>query len=140
MKRSKGKATASGAAAFGSKPAFGSAFGPSSGRASSLSYLTEPPSLSEISDPNIVVSIKNVLKKDATTKVKGLEDLVAFAQSHPPETGGDVQDALLDVWVSEPLLHTCWPSRTDGALDTDIPEDIDRQLAAREGAISHPPA
>ncbi|KAG6007338.1 hypothetical protein E4U21_006149 [Claviceps maximensis] len=78
----------------------GSGFGLSSpATAGSLSYLAEPPSFTNISNPNVVVSLKNILKKDSTTKAKGLEDLVHYAQSHPFEQDGGVEEALLDVWT-----------------------------------------
>lgn len=70
------------------------------GGGSSLSYLTEPPSFTAISDPNVVVSLKNVLKKDSTTKAKALDDLVSYAQAHPFDKDGGVEDGILDVWVS----------------------------------------
>lgn len=66
---------------------------------SSLSYLAEPPSFNSISDPNIVVSLKNVLKKDSTTKTKALEDILGYVQAHPFDNKGGVEDAILDVWV-----------------------------------------
>ncbi|KAG6278972.1 hypothetical protein E4U47_004466 [Claviceps purpurea] len=78
----------------------GSGFGfTSPASTGSLSYLAEPPSFAAISDPNVVVSLKNILKKDSTTKSKGLEDLVHYAQSHPFEQNGGVEEALLDVWT-----------------------------------------
>ncbi|CAI6091252.1 unnamed protein product [Clonostachys chloroleuca] len=102
MKKSKGKTAggfaSGGPSAFGAFPGPGSGFG-ASGGPSSLSYLTEPPSLHAISDPNVVVSLKNVLKKDPTTKSKALEELVAYVQAHPFEKDGGVEDAVLDVWV-----------------------------------------
>ncbi|ROT43030.1 hypothetical protein SODALDRAFT_28970 [Sodiomyces alkalinus F11] len=99
MSRSQGKrgrfiganGFASGASTFGG-------FSSSSG-GSGLSYLTEPPDFSTISDANVGVSFKNLLKKDATTKTKALEDLVAYVQTHPHEQGGGAEDAILDVWV-----------------------------------------
>lgn len=69
------------------------------GSQSSLSYLAEPPSFNSISDPNIVVSLKNVLKKDSTTKTKALEDVLAYVQAHPFEQNGGVEEGILDVWV-----------------------------------------
>ncbi|KJZ77078.1 hypothetical protein HIM_03399 [Hirsutella minnesotensis 3608] len=65
----------------------------------SLSYLTEPPSFNAISDPNIVVSLKNTLKKDSTTKAKALDDLLHHVQDHPFDQGAGVDEALLDVWA-----------------------------------------
>jgi hypothetical protein len=75
----------------------------------SLSYLAEPPSFSAISDPNVVVSLKNILKKDSTTKAKALEDLLAYVQAHPFDKDGGVEEAILEVWVSSrtKLIHIC---------------------------------
>jgi hypothetical protein len=65
----------------------------------SLSYLSEDPDLSSLSDPNIVVSFKNLLKKDNTTKSKALADLIQYTQAHPNETDGGVEEAVLAAWV-----------------------------------------
>ncbi|KAK6852810.1 hypothetical protein PG995_011361 [Apiospora arundinis] len=85
---------APGAGGFGGFGAFSSA---SSG--SNLSYLSEPPNLSAISDANAAVSFKNLSKKDATTKTKALEELVAFVEAHPYEADGGAEEAILDAWV-----------------------------------------
>ncbi|KAI9882616.1 MAG: hypothetical protein M1823_005635 [Watsoniomyces obsoletus] len=83
---------------------FGNGFGtgsftPSFGRSSTLSYLVEPPDLSKISDPNVTVLLKNVNKRDPTTKVKALEDLQTHVQSIKAE-GKRLEDGvLLDVWI-----------------------------------------
>jgi len=80
--------------------AFGSGFGSTAfgttgfGAASSLlSYIAEPPNLSSISDPNVVVAFKNLAKKDSTTKSKALEDLQAYVSS------SEVEEAVLEAWV-----------------------------------------
>ncbi|KAI3395949.1 hypothetical protein diail_660 [Diaporthe ilicicola] len=65
----------------------------------SLSYLSEDPDLSSLSDPNIVVSFKNLLKKDNTTKAKALVDLIQYTQAHPNEADGGVEEAVLEAWV-----------------------------------------
>ncbi len=88
--------------------AFGGAFGQIQGPfrssstifgsvpSSSLSYVYEPPDLTGISDPNVIVAFKNVQKKDSTTKTKALEDL----QSHVDSSGqNDVEEGILDAWV-----------------------------------------
>ncbi|KAI0097748.1 hypothetical protein GGR51DRAFT_540164 [Nemania sp. FL0031] len=64
-----------------------------------LSYLAEPPDFSSVSDANVVVSLKNLQKKDATTKAKALEDLLAYAQAHPYEQDGGVEEPVLEAWV-----------------------------------------
>lgn len=66
---------------------------------STLSYLTEPPNLTSISDANVVVAFKNLTKKDSTTKAKGLEDLRLYVQSHPYEQNGGVEQPILEAWV-----------------------------------------
>lgn len=76
---------------FGSGASF-SAFGAS---ASPLSYVSEPPDLSSISDANTVVAFKNLSKKDSTTKGKALEDLQATVTS----SGTPVEEAVLEAWV-----------------------------------------
>ena len=81
--------------AFGSYNGFGG-FG--SGAVSALSYISEPPNLTSISDSNVVVAFKNILKKDSTTKAKGLEDLRAYVLAHPNE-GGGVEEPVLEAWV-----------------------------------------
>ncbi|KAI2471006.1 hypothetical protein F4781DRAFT_388419 [Annulohypoxylon bovei var. microspora] len=75
-----------------------SAFSTSS-RGTDLSYLAEPPDLSSISDANVIVSLKNLQKKDATTKAKALEELVTYVQAHPYEQGGGTEEPILEAWV-----------------------------------------
>jgi hypothetical protein len=101
MKRAAAKPSARGLDSPGPGPGFGAgAFGgPGSSSSSSLSYLAEPPSFTAVSDPNVVVSLKNLLKKDSTTKAKALEDLLAYAQAHPFDKDGGVEEAVLQVWV-----------------------------------------
>ncbi|EDN09549.1 predicted protein [Histoplasma mississippiense (nom. inval.)] len=65
---------------------------------SSLSYIAEPPDLSKISEPQLVVSFKNLLKKDATTKTKALEDLQGFLCAQDTRSGG-LEDGLIEVWI-----------------------------------------
>lgn len=73
---------------------FGSAAPTGFGASTSpLSYITEPPNLSSISDPHVVVAFKNLAKKDSTTKAKALEDLQAYVSS------SEVEEAVLEAWV-----------------------------------------
>ena len=80
-------------ATFGA-PASG--FGSQSGSqsSSSLSYIAEQPDLTGVTDPNVVVSLKNLGKKDSTTKSKALEEL----QEHVKSTE-TVEDAVIAAWV-----------------------------------------
>ncbi|KAH6971593.1 hypothetical protein BKA56DRAFT_677691 [Ilyonectria sp. MPI-CAGE-AT-0026] len=99
MKRAQGKPAARGfdtgaRSGFGGFGGFGAA-----ATGSSLSYLAEPPSFAAVSDPNVVVSLKNILKKDSTTKSKGLEDLLAHVLANPHDKDGGVEEAVLEVWV-----------------------------------------
>lgn len=102
MSKRSGKASASSARAastFGNAPAFGGSFGGGSfgGSASQLSYVAEPPNLSAISDPNVVVYFRNLSKKDSTTKAKALEDLQAAVAG----LEGPVEEGVLEAWVSQ---------------------------------------
>ncbi len=63
---------------------------------SMLSYIQEPPDYSAISDANVVVSFKNLSKKDETTKARALEDVQTFATS----SDVDLDEAVLEAWVS----------------------------------------
>ncbi|KAI4106223.1 MAG: hypothetical protein L6R37_002310 [Teloschistes peruensis] len=64
---------------------------------SPLSYVYEPPDMSTISEPNIVVAFKNVQKKDSTTKAKALEDLLQYSTALEKANG--VENAVLDAWI-----------------------------------------
>ncbi len=100
MSRKLGKPRAPGSKAF-SNSGFGGFGGFSTASSgSSLSYLAEPPDFSSISDANVVVSLKNLQKKDATTKAKALEELVAYVQAHPHEQDGGTEEPILNAWVS----------------------------------------
>lgn len=65
---------------------------------SPLSYVYEPPDLSGLSEPNLVVAFKNVQKKDATTKAKALEDLQSYISSLESK-GVQFEGAMLEAWV-----------------------------------------
>lgn len=82
---------------FGSPPAFGTV------SVSPLSYVYEPPDFAGISEPNVVVALKNLQKKDGTTKTKALEDLQAYISSEAVGRGG-IEDPLLEAWVR----HNGW--------------------------------
>ena len=65
---------------------------------SPLSYVYEPPDLSDISDPNIVVAFKNVQKRDGTTKAKALEELQTHFMGLGLKQAG-LEDSVLEAWV-----------------------------------------
>lgn len=79
-----------GASTFGSSSAT-AAFAVAS---SQLSYVSEPPDFSAISDPNVVVYFRNLSKKDSTTKAKALEDIQSYVAKEPA-----VEEGLLEAWV-----------------------------------------
>lgn len=99
MSRRQPKLRAASGKAFAStgSSAFGAFSSPSNG--SNLSYLSEPPEFSLMSDANVVVSFKNLLKKDGTTKAKALEDLIAYVETHPYEQDGGTEEPILEAWV-----------------------------------------
>lgn len=88
---------------FGSSPALGTV------SVSPLSYVYEPPDLAGISEPNVVVALKNLQKKDGTTKTKALEDLQTYVSSQAV-AGGGIEDPLLEAWVR----HNGWVHSTCG--------------------------
>jgi len=101
------KAQASSARAFSSAGALGTAFGSTSGfgsASSALSYLAEQPDLTAVSDPNVVVSFKNLSKKDSTTKSKALEDIQSYVGSLI-EQKQEPEEAFLEAWVGESPLR-----------------------------------
>ena len=65
---------------------------------SSLSYIYEPPDLSQISDSGAVVAFKNLQKKDSTTKTKALEGLQNVIKSLTLEKK-EVEEGILQAWV-----------------------------------------
>ena len=65
---------------------------------SPLAYTYEPLDLGGILDPIVVVALKNLQKKDGTTKTKALEEIQAYAKTHREGKEG-VDDALLGAWV-----------------------------------------
>lgn len=65
---------------------------------SSLSYVAEPPDLSRISDPNLVVAFKNLTKKDDITKTKALEDIKETVLRLGNRTD-DLEEGFLEAWV-----------------------------------------
>ncbi|KAF2272230.1 RING zinc finger protein-like protein [Westerdykella ornata] len=94
-KQSKAQASSARAAvsAFaGFRTSSHAAFGTSS---SQLSYVTEPPDLSHLSDPNAVVYFRNLSKKDNTTKTKALEEL----QSYVSALEGPLEEGFLEAWI-----------------------------------------
>jgi hypothetical protein len=97
MSKRAAKAQASSARAanttkFGAFGGSSAAFGASS---SPLSYVSEPPDLSAISDSNVVVYFRNLSKKDSTTKAKALEDI----QSYVSSLQEPVEEGLLEAWI-----------------------------------------
>lgn len=125
-------------AAIGRTSAFG-AFSSPATSTGSLSYLSEPPDLSSISDPNVVVSFKNLLKKDGTTKSKALEDLISYVEAHPFDREGGTEEPVLEAWVGCDCFQ---PLNMDGVVmvyitGPTISSYLNRQLSPCARAISH---
>jgi E3 ubiquitin-protein ligase listerin len=103
--------------------AFGSStFGFASAEpASSISYIAEQPDLSAVTDSHLVVSLRNLGKKDSTTKAKALEELQEHVRAHGP----DVEDAVITAWVRSNLLEMIEPGLTQ-FTDRIIPTHLHR--------------
>lgn len=93
----KSQAQASKAGSFG---AFGTSEHNAFGRASSsISYLAEQPDFTTFSNPNVIVSFKNLAKRDSTTRTKAVEEI----QSHVSKLRDEdleLEDSLMEAWVS----------------------------------------
>lgn len=94
-----------GSAGFGG--GFGSATGAFGGASSPLSYLAEQPDLSTISDANVVVSFKNLSKRDSTTKAKALDELQAYVSTES-EQQHELEEGFLDAWVGKSCSTTTY--------------------------------
>jgi hypothetical protein len=90
------KPQASSTRSFGGS-GFGGGFGSTGFGVSSspLSWIGEPPDLSNISDPNVGVAFKNLTKKDSTTKTKALEDLQQYVSAADQQ----IEEPVLEAWV-----------------------------------------
>ncbi|EXJ57641.1 hypothetical protein A1O7_07990 [Cladophialophora yegresii CBS 114405] len=65
---------------------------------SPLSYIAEQPDLSTITNANLVVTLRNLGKKDSTTKAKALEEFQDYVGSLG--SGEAIEAGLLDAWIS----------------------------------------
>ena len=140
-KKSKSQASAAGAraasAALGSAPS-SFAFGSPSSKGfhtalSSLSYIAEQPDLNSVSDGSLVVTLRNLGKKDSTTKAKALEELQEYVSSSA--SGKTLDAGLLEAWVRYPpgpLIH-----QLTIAIDQPVPSDLDRQRSKSAPACSY---
>ncbi|CAG8923018.1 unnamed protein product [Penicillium salamii] len=99
-KKFKSQASSSRAAgsAFGSFGGFSGSLSSQGKEPSALTYITAPPDLSRISDQQLVIAFKNLLKKDDTTRTKALEELRDHI-SRVEGNKGTLDDGFLDAWV-----------------------------------------
>ncbi|QMW42979.1 hypothetical protein AFCA_007199 [Aspergillus flavus] len=98
-KKFKSQASSSRAAStFGSFGGFSSSFSGLGREPSSLTYVAEPPDLSQIYEAQLAIAFKNFLKKDEVTRTKALDDLrdhVSTVESR----NGTLDDGFLEAWV-----------------------------------------
>ena len=108
-KKVKSQASSSRAAAstFGSFGGFSSVSSSQVREPSSLTYVTEPPDLSQISEPQLAIAFKNFLKKDEVTRSKSLDDLKDYV-SGVEARAGTLDDGFLEAWVRLYLQCTHW--------------------------------
>ncbi|KAF2746877.1 hypothetical protein M011DRAFT_468163 [Sporormia fimetaria CBS 119925] len=95
MSRKQPKSHASSARAASAFSSFGTSHAAFATTSSQLSYVSEPPDLSTISDPNVVVLFRNLNKRDSTTKAKALEELQTFVSSLQKP----VEEGILEAWI-----------------------------------------
>ncbi|KAJ5987519.1 hypothetical protein N7451_011884 [Penicillium sp. IBT 35674x] len=99
-KKFKSQASSSRAAAgaFGSFGGFSGTFGSGGREPSSLTYISEPPDLSLISEQQLVIAFKNLQKKDDITRTKALEELKEYISVIEGKKG-TLDDGFLQAWV-----------------------------------------
>lgn len=97
--KSQASSSRAAASAFGGFGGFSSAFGNDGQESSLLTYITEPPDLSRISDQQLIIAFKNLLKKDEITRTKALEELKEYTASVEGKDG-TLDDGFLEAWVS----------------------------------------
>ncbi|KAE8153907.1 hypothetical protein BDV25DRAFT_9793 [Aspergillus avenaceus] len=99
-KKFKSQASSSRAAAstFGSFGGFSSTFSGQGREPSSLTYVAEPPDLSQIYEAQLAIAFKNFLKKDETTRTKALDDLKDHVSSVESRKG-TLDDGFLEAWI-----------------------------------------
>lgn len=96
--KSQASSSRAAASAFGSFGGLTGSFAADGREPSALTYITEPPDLSRISDQQLVIAFKNLLKKDEITRTKALEELkehiLLVERKH-----GTLDDGFLEAWV-----------------------------------------
>ncbi|KAF4547461.1 E3 ubiquitin-protein ligase listerin-like protein [Elsinoe fawcettii] len=95
MKKTFKSQASSGRAGFGAGTAGGFGTSAFASQSSPLSHVYEPPNFSTISDPNVVVQLKNLMKKDGKTKSRALEDLI----SHVTASKTDIEEGLFTAYI-----------------------------------------
>lgn len=125
--KSKGAKQTPSASGFGT-PGFGAPRGLSSfgaSRGGDLAYVAEPPDFSSISDARVVVSFKNLLKKDSITKTKALDDFLSYVREHPYEKDGGTEEPVLEAWVRAAfLLRGIGIALLTSVTGSTLPQDV----------------
>jgi hypothetical protein len=108
-KRFKSQASSSRAAAsaFGSFGGFSSSFSGHGREPSSLTYVAEPPDLSQVFEAQLTIAFKNFLKKDEVTRTKALDDLKDYV-STVESRSETLDDGFLEAWVCLHLHYMEW--------------------------------
>lgn len=69
-----------------------------SAKRSRLSYVQEPIDFSVITEPSVIVLLRNLQKKESVTKAKALEDLLRLTEASPAWLG---EESFLSAWVGQ---------------------------------------
>ncbi|KAJ5789209.1 uncharacterized protein N7518_006220 [Penicillium psychrosexuale] len=96
--KSQASSSRAAASAFGSFGGFSGGLPGEGKEASALTYIAVPPDLSRITEQQLVIAFKNLLKKDDITRLKALEELRDHI-STLKEKMGTLDDGFLDAWV-----------------------------------------
>ncbi|KAL4934255.1 ubiquitin-protein ligase RKR1 [Aspergillus undulatus] len=125
-KKFKSQASSSRAAAgtFGGFGGFSSSVPGQGKERSSLTYVAEPPDLSQISDPQLAIAFKNFSKKDDVTRTKALEDIRSYV-SNVATSGGTLDDGFLEAWI-----------RIYPRASTDVDRRVRQSAHSAQGSIA----
>ncbi|KAJ5167135.1 uncharacterized protein N7482_005916 [Penicillium canariense] len=96
--KSQASSSRAAASAFGGFGGFSTTFENDGREPSALTYIVEPPDLSRISDQQLVIAFKNLLKKDEITRTKALEELKEYISSVEAKSG-TLDEGFLEAWV-----------------------------------------
>ncbi|KAI9370806.1 hypothetical protein BJX61DRAFT_513943 [Aspergillus egyptiacus] len=96
--KSQASSSRAAASAFGAFGGFSSLAQNQGREISTLTYVTEPPDLSRITEPQLAIAFKNSSKKDEVTRAKALDDIKSHVTT-VEKNGGTLDDGFVEAWI-----------------------------------------